>query len=70
MAHSYKSEYPVGVQVDDGIKRFFEEFYKTSDTPDAHEKYSGSFTEDATLVMASKKGVGREGIFISLPSGV
>jgi hypothetical protein len=29
MAHSYKSEYPPGVQVDDGIKAFFEEFYKT-----------------------------------------
>jgi len=61
MAHSYKSEYPAGVQVDDGIKAFFEEFYKTSDTPDAHEKYADSFTGDAALVMASKKVVGREG---------
>jgi hypothetical protein len=61
MAHSYKSEYPPGVQADDGIKAFFEEFYKTSDTPDAHEKYADSFTGDATLIMASKKGVGREG---------
>jgi len=48
--------------VEDGIKAFFEEFYKTSDTPDAHEKYADSFTKDATLVMASKKGVGREEI--------
>ncbi|KAH8793019.1 hypothetical protein F5882DRAFT_427148 [Hyaloscypha sp. PMI_1271] len=62
MAHSYKSEYPPGVQADDGIKAFFEEFYKTSDTPDAHEKYADSFTGDATLIMASKKGVGREEI--------
>ncbi len=61
MAHSYKSEYPPGVQVDDGIKAFFEEFYKTSDTPDAHEKYADSFTGDATLVMASKKAVGTPG---------
>jgi hypothetical protein len=67
MPHTYKSEYPAGIQIDDGIKAFFEEFYKTSDTPDAHEKYVDSFTKDATVIMASKKGVGREGIslFIS-----
>jgi len=62
MAHSYSSQYPPGIQVDDGIKQYFEEFYKTSDTPDAHEKYADSFTEDATLVMASKKAVGRDEI--------
>jgi hypothetical protein len=62
MAHSYKSEYPTGVQVDDGIKAFFEEFYKTSDTPDAHEKYADSFTKDATIIVASKKAVGSEGV--------
>jgi hypothetical protein len=68
MPHSYKSEYPAGVQVDDGIKAFFEEFYKTSDTPDAHEKYADSFTGDATLVMASKKVAGREGTVHFVPS--
>lgn len=62
MAHSYKSEYPAGIQIDDGIREYFEEFYKTSDTPDVHEKYADSFTKDATLIMASKKGVGREGM--------
>ena len=62
MPHSYKSEYPQGVEIDDGIKTFFEEFYKTSDTPHIHEKYADSFTENATLIMASKKGVGREGM--------
>jgi hypothetical protein len=62
MAHSYKSEYPPGVQVDDGIKEYFEEFYQTSDTPDAHEKYADSFTKDATVVIGSKKGVGRDGM--------
>jgi hypothetical protein len=61
MAHQYKSEYPAGLQIDDGIKAFFEDFYKTSDTPDAHEKYADSFTKDATLVMASKVGKGRDG---------
>ena len=62
MPHSYKSEYPAGVQVDEGIKAFFEEFYQTSDKPGEHEKYADSFTKDATLIVASKKGVGREGI--------
>jgi hypothetical protein len=62
MPHSYKSEYPAGVQIDDGIIAFFEEFYKTSDTPDEHERYADCFTKDATLIMASKKGVGREGM--------
>jgi hypothetical protein len=61
MPHSYTSEYPSGVQIDDGIKKYFEDFYKTSDTPDLHEKYAGSFTEDATFVLASKKAVGRAG---------
>jgi hypothetical protein len=65
MAHSYKSEYPTGIQVDEGIKQFFEEFYKISDaapaSPDAHEKYADAFTKDATLIVASKKGVGRDG---------
>ena len=65
MLHTYKPEYPAGIQIDDGIKSFFEEFYKTSDTPDAHEKYVDSFTKDATLIMASKRVVGREGILLS-----
>jgi hypothetical protein len=80
MSHTYASQYPPDTQIDNGIKAFFEEFYKTSDTPDAHEKYADSFTSDATLVIASKKGIGRDGnchysfscsiqtkIFLSLP---
>jgi len=62
MPHSYAAEFPAGIQVDEGIKQYFEEFYKTSDTPDAHEKYADSFTKDATFVMASKKVVGRDEI--------
>ncbi|KAG0646719.1 hypothetical protein D0Z07_6239 [Hyphodiscus hymeniophilus] len=62
MSHSYASEYPPGVQVDEGIKAFFEEFYKTSDTPDAHDKYADSFTDGAVLVMASKRVQGRDEI--------
>jgi len=66
MSHTYTSTYPSGITIDEGIKTFFEEFYKISDTPSAHEKYVDQFTNDAVLVMASKKGVGRDGMFLSL----
>jgi len=62
MPHTYQAQTPPGIQLDSGITQFFEDFYKTSDTPDAHEKYANSFTKDATLVMVSKKGVGRDEI--------
>ena len=56
----YTSQFP-DIPVDPALKAYFEEFYKTSDTPEAHEKYAESFTEDATLVMASKTVKGRSG---------
>jgi len=58
---SYASQYP-DVTIDPAIKQFYEEFYKISDTPDAHEKYAQSFTEDATVVMGSKTAKGRSGM--------
>lgn len=58
---SYASEYPAGDKFDPEYKAFFEQFYETSDTPSAHEKYSNQFTQDATLIMASKNAQGREG---------
>jgi hypothetical protein len=57
----YASEYP-DVNVNPAIREFFEQFYKTSDTPDAHQQYADSFTENATLVMASKTVKGRTGM--------
>lgn len=57
---SYASEYP-DADVDPAFKRFFEEFYAISDTPHAHERYAQQFTEDATLIMASKKVKGSSG---------
>lgn len=56
----YQSIYPTG-EFDPAYKHFFEQFYKISDTPDAHELYSKQFTQDATLVMASKTVKGRDG---------
>ncbi|UPX12900.1 uncharacterized protein EKO05_0003433 [Ascochyta rabiei] len=58
---AYASEYPP-VEFETAYKRFFEEFYATSDTPDAHEKYVENFTQNATLVMASKKAQGSDEI--------
>jgi hypothetical protein len=61
---AYASEYPP-VEFDAAYKKFFEEFYATSDTPDVHEKYIENFTKDATLVMASKKAQGSDGTLCS-----
>jgi hypothetical protein len=58
---AYTSQYPA-VEFDPAYKKFFEEFYATSDTPSAHEDYVQYFTKDATLIMASKKVVGSEGL--------
>ncbi|KAK5136375.1 hypothetical protein LTR08_003501 [Meristemomyces frigidus] len=55
----YQASAP-GVKPD--ICEYFERFYKTSDTPDAHEKYSESFTKDAKLIMASNEVNGRDDI--------
>ncbi len=57
---SYASEYP-STEFDKDYQQFFEQFYATSDTPDAHDRYADSFTADATLIMASKKVKGRSG---------
>jgi hypothetical protein len=59
---SYVSQYPPVVEFDPAYKEFFENFYATSDTAEAHEEYAQYFTKDATLVMASKTVVGREGL--------
>lgn len=56
----YASNYP-SVDFDPAYKKFFEDFYATSDTPDAHDKYTTYFTKDATLIMASKTVKGSEG---------
>jgi hypothetical protein len=58
---SYASIYP-DLPVDPAIKQFYEDFYKTSDTPDAHEKYPEYFTDDATFTIASKTAKGKSGM--------
>jgi hypothetical protein len=56
---NYRSE--TQLDLDPDFKSFFQDFYATSDTPDAHEHYVKYFTPDATLIMASKKAVGEDG---------
>ncbi|KAF2455912.1 hypothetical protein BDY21DRAFT_349065 [Lineolata rhizophorae] len=51
----YTSAYHPEIPIDPSYKRFFEDFYAISDTPDAHDKYTTFFTPDATLIMGSKK---------------
>lgn len=58
---SYVFEYP-NVNFDPAFKSFYEDFYLISDTPDAHEKYVQQFTQDATLIMASKTAKGHDGV--------
>ena len=61
MASQYVSDYP-SLAIDPAIPNFFETFYHISDTPDAHEQYVDAFTDDAVMVMASKKAEGKEGL--------
>ncbi|KAE8451295.1 hypothetical protein EG329_004460 [Mollisiaceae sp. DMI_Dod_QoI] len=62
--HTYASKSPPGIQVDSGIKQFFEEFYKISDTgtEEAHELYADSFVKDGIIIMGIKIGRGRDEI--------
>jgi len=62
MASQYTSELPA-IPIDPSIPKFFENFYHVSDTPSAHDRYVDSFTDDATMILASEKAVGREGLF-------
>lgn len=62
MAHSYSFETP-GVSLDQGIVKFFEDFYRISDTPGDHDNYVSQFANNATFIVAGKKNHGREGTF-------
>jgi hypothetical protein len=62
MSRSYASSFPPNTKVDLGIKAFFENFYRISDTPSAHSEYADSFTDTAIFIMASKRVSGHEQI--------
>ena len=58
---------PADGSVDPRAVAFFDSFYKTSDTPTAHEEYARSFLPDATFVLASKKAVGYDRKSLAVP---
>lgn len=60
MAYAYTFETP-RIPIDAGIIQFFEDFYRISDTPDAHDTYIDQFTPDATFILASKVSNGTNG---------
>ena len=64
MSSQYTSQIPPSTIFDPAKRQFFEEFFAISDTPDAHEKYAGMFTEDATFILGSKEAKGSEGMFL------
>ena len=61
---TYKGSLPHAVKYDRKLPDFFERFYAISDDPseDAHEKYAGSLTDDATLIMGIKEAKGYDNI--------
>jgi hypothetical protein len=61
MSHTYTSQYPPDVKVDQSVRDFFSSFYRISDTPDTHENYVRQFTQDATFILASKTAKGHDG---------
>ena len=58
--HKVSSEFPPTFN-DSAVKDLIEEYYETSNNPDAHEEYSQLFTENATFQIASEKATGRSG---------
>ena len=59
---SYKIAYDAALAPSGGaaIVSFMEDFYRTSDTQELHEKYVHSFTEDATLIMGPREAKGAD----------
>lgn len=62
---SYASE--TAADLDADYKKFFEDFYRLSDTTPADggtsEAYADQFTDDAALIMGSSRSKGRQGTF-------
>jgi len=59
---AYISEYPSSTPLDPAYKTFFQDFYAASDDPSAHKAYAQFFTQDAVLIMASRRAEGRDGM--------
>jgi hypothetical protein len=62
MTYSYSDICPSDIEANKGVIQFLENFYQVTDTPEAHEEYANQFTEDATLILASKTNEGHAGM--------
>lgn len=62
---TYTGHVPEDINIDPRIIPFFEAFYATSDNPaeSSHDDYADAMTSDGTLIMGTKKCVGRDQIF-------
>ncbi|QIW95471.1 hypothetical protein AMS68_000989 [Peltaster fructicola] len=58
----YAASVPADGSVSPAIQKFFESFYRTSDTGEAHEAYAEHFTKDGTLVMIADEVKGHSAI--------
>jgi hypothetical protein len=65
MMSQYIASVPQGGQVRSEIQTFFEEFYKVTDNPVAHDRYVDMFTNDAKIFMGVNEFTGREGISLN-----
>ena len=63
MSHVHSFKTPEDLRLDESIIRFFEDFYRISDTPGDHDNYVDQFTDDATFIVAHKKNHGHDGGF-------
>jgi hypothetical protein len=63
----YTSTYPPNLPFSPKYRDFISEFYRISDTPDAHDTYVSQFMPSARLVMGSKEANGSEGTVPSFP---
>jgi hypothetical protein len=61
MTDQYTSAFPPSLALHPGLQSFFQSFYKVSDDPSAHIAYADHFTEDAVVIMASKRVEGQAG---------
>lgn len=59
---TYTGQVPSDVKLDPRIVPFYENFYRVSDDSSdaAHDEYVGAMTSDGTLIMGTKKSVGKD----------
>ncbi|KAH7358801.1 hypothetical protein B0T11DRAFT_341029 [Plectosphaerella cucumerina] len=62
MTHSYESEWPQGVTVDQDLVAFFRSFYEISDIEGVVDQYVDQFTPDATFIPATRTLKGHDQI--------